>query len=247
MAPPIKTKLSAAEKARDKGTLIKTFVPQSFGSKVTKPGVKREDTGSISGLGNSELKPDLPLRQDVGGQAPGVNPDLASAQAKPPGAKGIPPTGNEALTKTDRSKFMPSLAATMKWVGSRETHAIEQGAPAKTTETGRSNRLQPVEESSIGKTSVPRDPAATSPHESKSARNMKPMDTKGFSTRQSENSAGKASQNNDRVPPVEVNVSIGHIEVKSAQPTPPAPRRTPPRPRVTLNEFLKSPYSGGPR
>ncbi len=252
MAPPLmKTKLSAAEKARDKGTLLKTFVPQNFGSKVAKSSAKRDDTSSISGIGESAVKPGVPLQQDFGGQSPRINPDLPAAQTKPPGAKAIPPTGNEAATKTDRNKFMPSLAATMKWVGSKESpamdHGAEHGAPAETTERGRSNRPESFEESSMGKTSVPRGSEAASPRENKSARNVKPMDTEAFSTRQLESPASKASQSNDRVPPVEVSVSIGHIEVKSAQPIPPAPRRTPPRPRVTLNEFLKSPYSGGPR
>jgi hypothetical protein len=245
--PPVKAKLSAAEKARDKGTLIKTFVPQSFGSKMAKSGAKREDAGSIPGPGKSGLKPNVPLHQDVGRQAPGINPDPQSAQTKPPGSKAIPPTGPDVATKTDRNKTMPSLTATLKWIEGKAPPVIGHDASEKKTETSQSHGSGSFNESSLGKTSVPPDSEAASQRENKSARILKPMDTESFPTRQSENSASKVSRSNDRVAPVEVSVSIGHIEVKSAQPTPPAPRRTPPRPRVTLNEFLKSPYSGGPR
>jgi hypothetical protein len=74
-----------------------------------------------------------------------------------------------------------------------------------------------------------------------------PMNKEVFSTRQSESPASKASHGKDRVPPVEVNVAIGHIEVKSVQPNPPAPRKPTQRPRFTLEEFLKNPHSGGLR
>jgi hypothetical protein len=51
-------------------------------------------------------------------------------------------------------------------------------------------------------------------------------------------------QANDRDPkraqPVEVHVSIGHIEVRAAAPvTPPRPARVAPRPRVSLDDYLR--------
>jgi hypothetical protein len=51
----------------------------------------------------------------------------------------------------------------------------------------------------------------------------------------------------DGAGPVEVHVSIGHIEVRSAQPKESAPKRRPQRPRVTLDQFLSQPHHGGPR
>jgi hypothetical protein len=65
--------------------------------------------------------------------------------------------------------------------------------------------------------------------------------------RPSEGHSKKSPPLDGQAPSVEVRVSIGHIEVKAAQPAAPAPRRTPQRPRVTLDEFLKSPHYGGPR
>jgi hypothetical protein len=244
--PPKKTKPGAVEKAGDKGTLIKTFVPQSFGSKLVKSSAPREDAASISGHGGSAIKPDVSPHQDVGEQAPGTTADLPSAQKMPPASKNSPPSLPGAA-KTSRNKFMPSLAATMKWIETKKPFAAEREASGNTTETGRSDRPESPKESSTEKIPVPRVSEAASERENKKDRIATPTERETFPTRRSESPAHKASQGNDRIPPVEVSVSIGHIEVKSAPPTPPAPRRTPPRPRVTLNEFLKSPYAGGPR
>jgi hypothetical protein len=251
--PPIKARLSAAEKAKDKGPVTKTFVPRDFGSKAAKSSAKRADTGSISGIGGSELKSDVPLAkasegpQNSGGQAPGTTPNLQSPQKKSPDSKALPPTEHATAAKTSPVKTMPSLAATMKWLGAKTPAAIERPAPAKTIETGRSSNPGSPDESSIENTSVPHGSEAASPRENKNARMEGPMGREGFSTRQSESPASKASHGHDRVPPVEVNIAIGHIEVKSVQPTPPVPRKPPQRSRFTLEEFLKSPHSGGLR
>jgi hypothetical protein len=90
------------------------------------------------------------------------------------------------------------------------------------------------------------DSMAASSRELNDAKVMASTNRESFSARQSERNSKKSPQNDDRAPPVEVHVSIGHIEVKSAQPQVPAQRRTPSRPRVTLDEFLKRPHYGGP-
>jgi len=242
---PIKSKLAAAEKAEDKGSVTRTFVPQNFGSKVAKSSAKREDAGASPGLGGSAFKPAISIHQDSGNPAQGINPDLPSPQTKPPGAGTVPPTGHDAAAKASRNKFMPSLAATMKWLGTKETPGIEPEPLAKTTGMGQGHRPESPEESSFGKTSTSPGSEAAPPRENKNTQIVRPADAQALPTRRSESPAGKASQASDRIPPVEVNVSIGHIEVKSAQPSPPAPRRAPQRPRISLEQFLKSPHSGG--
>jgi hypothetical protein len=91
------------------------------------------------------------------------------------------------------------------------------------------------------------DPAPASSRETKDADIGTPINREAFSARSAGHNSKKSFENDGRAPPVEVHVSIGHIEVKSAQPNAPVPRRTPPRPRVTLDEFLKHPHYGGPR
>jgi|HubBroStandDraft_2_1064218.scaffolds.fasta_scaffold28734_2 hypothetical protein len=244
---PVTAKLSAAGKANDKGPVTKTFVPQGFGSKAAKSSAKREDTGSVPAIGGSGVKPDVALHQDFRGQAPGVDSGPQPAQTKPSASKAVLPTRPDAATKTDRKKTMPSLAATMKWLAAKTPPSIEHDASAKPIEAARSNSPESLKESSMGEPSATRSSEAASQRENKNTRIVMPTDTEVFSTRQSQSPASKASQSNDRITPVEVNVSIGHIEVKSVQPNPPAPRRTPQRARVTLEEFLKHPHYGGPR
>jgi hypothetical protein len=245
--PPLKAKLSATEKAKDEGTVTKTFVPQGFGSKMAKSSAKREDTGSISGTGKSGLRPDVHLRQNFEGQAPGIDPNLPSAPTKSPESKAVLPTGPDAAAKINPNKTMPSLAATMKWIDSNPARSIENDAPAKVLAAARSEAPEPPDSSTKTKTSVPRDSETASPRENRDAEILASMSGEAFSTRQTENPASKRSQGNNRGPPVEVNVAIGHIEIKSVQPNPPAPRRPPQRPRFTLDEFLKHPHAGGPR
>jgi hypothetical protein len=254
---PVKTRLNPAEKTKDKGPVTKTFVPRDFGSKVAKSSAKRADTGSIPGIGGSESMSDVPLgpsfakasegTQNFRGQAAGPTPNLQSPQKKSPDSKAVPPTGPETAARISPVKTMPSLAATMKWLGAKTPPAIELPAPAKTIETGQNNSPDSSNESLIENASVSRSSKAASSRENKNARIEMPMDKEVFPSRQSESPASKASHGHDRVPPVEVNVAIGHIEVKSVQPNLPAPRKPPQRPRFTLEEFLKSPHSGGLR
>jgi hypothetical protein len=257
-APPqVKARLGATGKAKDKGPVTKTFVPQSFGSTVAKSRAKREETDPILGHGTAGIKPDVSPRpsfaktsegtEDVGGQAPGATGSLQSPQKKSPDSKAVPPTGHETAARISPVKTMPSLAATMKWIGATTPPAIERPAPARTIETDRGGSPDSSNESSIGSASVPHRSEGASPRENKNARIEMPVNKEVFSTRQSESPARNVSRGRDRVPPVEVNVAIGHIEVKSVQPNPPAPRKPPQRPRFTLEEFLKNPHSGGLR
>jgi hypothetical protein len=116
------------------------------------------------------------------------------------------------------------------------------------SETGRNEAVSPPE-ASIANAATPAgvDFKPAPSRENKEAGIVMQTSREEFSARQPGRNSKKPLPNDDRTPPVEVHVSIGHIEVKSAQPNVPAPRRTPPRPRVTLEEFLKHPHYGGPR
>jgi hypothetical protein len=145
--------------------------------------------------------------------------------------------------------------------------ALARPAEIKTAssafESGRSKSTSPLE-TSAPKAAIPpsqgrpgesreapaakdSDSTTASSREKKDADSVTPANRETFASRQVERDSKKSLQNDGRTPPVEVHVSIGHIEVKSAQPNAPAPRRTPPRPRVSLDEFLKHPHYGGPR
>jgi hypothetical protein len=139
---------------------------------------------------------------------------------------------------------------------------VENKAASSVFESDRSKTTSPLE-TSTAKAAIPprQDQPGESPEtpakkdsgstaapsrEHKDADIATPTNREAFAARQPERNSKKSFQDEDRAPPVEVHVSIGHIEVKAAQPNGPAPRRTSPRPRVTLDEFLKRPHYGGP-
>jgi hypothetical protein len=213
------------KKNREEGPVIKTFVPRDLASKtahkIGRPGLTPASKPS------SEIKPDLP-----------------SAPVVSPAAKAPSPTEEKPEEKVSRAKTtMPSFAATMKWIGGEpQVRSVEKSTP----DAGRSETPESPEAAPRTKTARPHDPTAASWRDNREDGSAAPTSRDPLSMRPAETSVRRMSQSEGHVPPVEVNVSIGHIEVKSVAPSPPAPRRTP-RPRVTLDEFLKSPHYGGPR
>lgn len=229
------------QKNREPGPVIKTFVPRNFASRTAhKIGEPVAPAVSETPLPSEGLPSDRPLRQEAEALPPALKPH---APASPPVAKAALPAEQEKAAKLTRAKAM--LSATMKWIGGEQPAPSTAGTAAQAS---RSDAPVPPEAPVRAKTSRPLDPAGTdSRRESREGGFASPASRDPFSTRPMERPAQKPSSSDDSISAVEVNVSIGHIEVKSAAPTPPAPRRAPPRPRVTLEEFLKHPHYGGPR
>jgi hypothetical protein len=173
---------------------------------------------SIPKYGRSAFAPD----------GSGINADLPPAPLKPLGSKATPPI--EPATARPVSTAAP----------------IENDPPQKMIESGRSKSLDPLE---VISTPAARPAGAKIP--ARSENSVAGTVTRGsrdpLAARNTETNPSSSAPSPDRASPMEVRVSIGRIEVNAAQPKAPAPRRAPPRPRVTLDEFLKSPHYGGPR
>jgi hypothetical protein len=189
----------------------------------------------------------------------------ATGSAYPSIAKTVVPRG--LVAKNPLLSTANKAAATIRKISpwpmeTASATPTESKATSSAFQTGQGEATPPLEASatkaaiapSQGQPGESSEAPATKAIDSMAASSREPNDDKimasanreAFSTRQSERSSKKSPQDNDRIPPVEIHVSIGHIEVKSAQPQVPAPRRTPSRPRVTLDEFLKRPHYGGP-
>lgn len=189
----------------------------------------------------------------------------ATGSAYPSIAKTVVPRGLVAKNPllSTANKAAVTIRKISPWpMETASATPTESKAASSAFQTGQDKATPPIEvsatkaaiASSQGQASESREGPATKAIDSMASSSREPNDAKimasanreAFSTRQSEHSSEKSPQNDDRAPPVEIHVSIGHIEVKSAQPQVPAPRRTPSRPRVTLDEFLKRPHYGGP-
>ena len=57
--------------------------------------------------------------------------------------------------------------------------------------------------------------------------------------------AKRCAVDSETAPPVEVQVTIGHIEVRTAPANAPAPQRRAPRPGVSLDDYLQRRNRGG--
>jgi hypothetical protein len=221
----------------------------------------RQETGIVPAEAASpppETKTGSTANGKPGGKASGSISPSMTRTVVPPGlvSKNSPlSNANKAAAMLRKISPLPADAVS--------TTPAEIRTASATFETGRSKSTSPLETSdpqaaispSQGRPSESREaPAAkdidsttASSRNHKDADSVTPANRETFASRQAERDSKKPFQDDGRTPPVEVHVSIGHIEVKSAQPNAPAPRRTPPRPRVSLDEFLKHPHYGGPR
>jgi len=222
--------------AREPAPVEKSFPGPAGSPPATgRPGIRQKFPG------NGPVTKTLVPRDLARRAAPPIaKPGLISTN--PPSEGRASPTPNPAdaaepkpAAKAERAKTM--LASTLQWIAGQPLP--NPGRPAHESPA----RPEATTEENISRASEP----AASRRADDGAGSLPPMSRDPIPLRQAEGSAKKNSRHDEPAPPsVEVNVSIGHIEVKSAPSSPP-PRRASARPRLTLEEFLKTPRPGGSR
>lgn len=196
---------------------------------------------------------------------PTGNPSARPAQAAPPQTKTVSPLPPSFPAAPSPARFKPAGAESSMTGPQNQLSGQVEPATAKTVTTpslGSKYPLTPGTNQAAAAATLRKfarlagEPAWAPPplgvqdipaRETQKRDSEMPVEGQALPARFSESDTKPNLRPADRSSPIEVRVSIGHIEVKSAQPTPAAPRRSPQRPRVSLEEFLKASNSGGSR
>jgi hypothetical protein len=194
------------------------------------PSVYASQAG-VAGIEMQDFKA-LPIQADSPSPSPLTSAARESSAHITPGESSIPASSTPFQDKKQHSPHIHEVQPLKNQHSIERIFSKEHSAPPL---PGKS--AQDILQSSAPPSLKQPDPIAPRPKSLAASSDIAQFNAPQPLPRRPDAVTHRAPPVTPQAPSIEVNISIGHIEIRSATDSP-APRRSPPRPRVTLEGFL---------